>query len=69
MTTTMASTWWKVGCIYGATSVALGAFGAHGLKARIGDDSARLASWATAAHYQVKQFILFLMAMISNELT
>lgn len=31
--------WWTVGCIYGATSVALGAFGAHGLKKRIADPS------------------------------
>ena len=43
---------WTVGCIYGATSVALGAFGAHGLKSRIADP-ARLANWSTAAQYQV----------------
>ncbi|GAB7349789.1 hypothetical protein MBLNU459_g0506t1 [Dothideomycetes sp. NU459] len=44
--------WWTVGCIYGATSVALGAFGAHGLKKRIADPS-KLANWNTAAHYQL----------------
>jgi uncharacterized membrane protein YgdD (TMEM256/DUF423 family) len=43
---------WTVGCFYGATSVALGAFGAHGLKKRIADP-ARLANWSTAAQYQV----------------
>lgn len=38
--------------IYGASSVALGAFGAHGLKKRI-SDPARVANWSTAAQYQV----------------
>ena len=44
---------WTIGCIYGATSVALGAFGAHTLKKRLSDPQ-RLASWSTAAHYQVE---------------
>ncbi len=44
--------WWTVGCVYGATSVMLGAFGAHGLKKSI-SDPARLANWSTAAQYQV----------------
>lgn len=43
---------WTIGCIYGASSVALGAFGAHGLKKQI-SDPARLANWGTAAQYQV----------------
>lgn len=43
---------WTLGCIYGATSVAFGAFGAHGLKKRIADPT-KLNNWATAAHYQV----------------
>jgi len=43
---------WTIGCIYGATSVAFGAFGAHGLKSRIADP-ARLANWSTAAQYQL----------------
>ncbi|KAF4625512.1 hypothetical protein G7Y89_g12657 [Cudoniella acicularis] len=43
---------WTLGCIYGATSVTLGAFGAHGLKKRIADP-ARIANWNTAAHYQL----------------
>ena len=42
---------WTLGCIYGATSVAFGAFGAHVLKNKIADPS-RLANWLTAAHYQ-----------------
>ena len=44
---------WTIGCVYGATSVALGAFGAHGLKKRIADP-ARLTNWSTAAQYQVR---------------
>ncbi|KIY03751.1 uncharacterized protein Z520_00442 [Fonsecaea multimorphosa CBS 102226] len=43
---------WTIGCIYGASSVAFGAFGAHGLKKHI-SDPARLANWSTAAQYQL----------------
>ncbi|KAH8786851.1 hypothetical protein BGZ57DRAFT_756083 [Hyaloscypha finlandica] len=43
---------WTLGCIYGASSVTLGAFGAHGLKKKIADP-ARIAHWNTAAHYQL----------------
>lgn len=45
--------YWTLGCIYGASAVAFGAFGAHGLKKRIADPG-RLANFATAAHYQVR---------------
>jgi uncharacterized membrane protein YgdD (TMEM256/DUF423 family) len=48
----MAPLFWTLGCIYGASSVMLGAFGAHGLKKKIADP-ARIANWNTAAHYQV----------------
>ncbi|KAF2869607.1 hypothetical protein BDV95DRAFT_523367, partial [Massariosphaeria phaeospora] len=41
-----------LGCLSGATSVALGAFGAHGLKKHI-SDPAKLANWNTAAQYQL----------------
>lgn len=50
----MTSPWWKAGCGYGATAVILGAFGAHGLRNRISDPS-KLASWSTAAQYQVTE--------------
>lgn len=50
---TSATTYWRVGAIYGAAAVCLGAFGAHGLKSRAGITDAKLASWSTAAHYQV----------------
>lgn len=43
---------WTIGSIYGASAVAMGAFGAHGLKKKIADP-ARIANWNTAAHYQV----------------
>jgi uncharacterized membrane protein YgdD (TMEM256/DUF423 family) len=43
---------WTLGCLYGASSVMLGAFGAHGLKKRIADPQ-RIANWSTAAQYQV----------------
>mgnify|MGYP001950380754 CR=1 FL=1 len=43
---------WKAGALFGASAVALGAFGAHGLKNRI-TDPRKLANWGTAAQYQV----------------
>jgi len=49
----MSINWWTVGSLYGAASVAFGAFGAHGLKSR-GISDAKIASWSTAAHYQVR---------------
>lgn len=51
--TMSSATFWKIGALYGATAVGLGAFGAHGLKTRI-SDPAKIANWTTAAHYQVK---------------
>lgn len=50
-----SETFWKIGASYGAAAVALGAFGAHGLKKHI-TDPARIANWNTAAHYQVRHF-------------
>ncbi|KAI0007771.1 hypothetical protein F4779DRAFT_590535 [Xylariaceae sp. FL0662B] len=52
---------WIIGCLYGATAVGLGAFGAHGLK-KIITDPARLANWATAAHYQLIHSVALLVA-------
>jgi uncharacterized membrane protein YgdD (TMEM256/DUF423 family) len=43
---------WTIGTLFGASSVMLGAFGAHGLKKRIADP-ARIGNWGTAAQYQV----------------
>ncbi|RMY50711.1 hypothetical protein D0864_04551 [Hortaea werneckii] len=52
---------WMTGCLYGASSVMLGAFGAHGLKSRI-SDPARIANWGTAAHYQLIHSVALLVA-------
>ncbi|CAE7012170.1 hypothetical protein P3342_003566 [Pyrenophora teres f. teres] len=46
------SPFWAIGTLFGASSVALGAFGAHGLKQRI-SDPARITNWGTAAQYQL----------------
>ncbi|KAF2832772.1 DUF423-domain-containing protein [Ophiobolus disseminans] len=43
---------WTIGTLFGASSVMIGAFGAHGLKKRIADP-AKLANWGTAAQYQL----------------
>ncbi|PSK60640.1 UPF0382 membrane protein [Elsinoe australis] len=43
---------WALGSLFGASGVAIGAFGAHGLKKRISDPS-KLANWNTAAQYQL----------------
>lgn len=53
------SPFWTIGTLLGASSVALGAFGAHGLKQRI-RDPALIASWGTAAQYQVHLFSLLI---------
>ncbi|MTW22386.1 DUF423 domain-containing protein [Allochromatium palmeri] len=44
-----ASIWMTLGAVGGLLTVALGAFGAHGLKGRV--DPALLANWQTAADY------------------
>jgi uncharacterized membrane protein YgdD (TMEM256/DUF423 family) len=49
-------TWLTVSGVSGFLAVALGAFGAHGLKARLADVAdgvKRLAWWETAAHYHL----------------
>jgi uncharacterized membrane protein YgdD (TMEM256/DUF423 family) len=48
--------WLSVSGISGFLAVALGAFGAHGLKARladVADGAKRLGWWETAAHYHL----------------
>lgn len=52
----MPINWLTVGSLYGAAGVAFGAFGAHGLKSR-GISDAKIASWGTAAHYQVRMML------------
>ncbi|KAI1426766.1 hypothetical protein F5Y12DRAFT_256475 [Xylaria sp. FL1777] len=53
--------YWTLGCIYGATAVGIGAFGAHGLK-KVVTDPAKIASFTTAAHYQLIHSIVLLVA-------
>jgi uncharacterized membrane protein YgdD (TMEM256/DUF423 family) len=47
----MAARWFAVGAWLGALGVALGAFGAHALKARVSAEM--VAVWETAARYHV----------------
>ena len=42
----------RIAGVFGALGVALGAFGAHGLKARVQDER-RLQMWATGAQYHL----------------
>ena len=46
----------RIGAISGLISVALGAFGAHALKARL--DERMLANWETGARYQLIHAVL-----------
>ncbi|KAK4233350.1 hypothetical protein C8A03DRAFT_19564 [Achaetomium macrosporum] len=57
----MSTLLWKIGAVYGATSVALGAFGAHGLKKHITEPQ-KLANWSTAAQYQLIHSVALLVA-------
>jgi uncharacterized membrane protein YgdD (TMEM256/DUF423 family) len=44
-------TFWMLGCAFALLGVGAGAFGAHGLRARLSQDM--LAVWETAARYQL----------------
>jgi len=50
--------WLVVAVTLGASGVVLGAFGAHGLEARVGPD--RLASWNTAVDYHLLHAVALL---------
>jgi len=45
----MARIWLILGAVWGLLTVALGAFGAHGLRGRVADDL--LVTWGTGADY------------------
>ena len=52
----MVKVWFGLGALSAGLAVALGAFGAHGLKARVAAGTlapARLETWHTAAQYQM----------------
>jgi len=57
--------WFVIGAIAGASGVALGAFGAHGLKARVGPDLLEI--WETAARYQVLHALALLATAWASE--
>ncbi|KAK1999820.1 DUF423-domain-containing protein, partial [Colletotrichum falcatum] len=52
---------WRLGAVFGATAVGLGAFGAHGLKGRF-FNAAKIASWTTATQYQLVHSVALLVA-------
>lgn len=54
-----AKLWLVVGAVYGFLGVTLGAFGAHGLKARLGPDL--LAVWKTGVEYQLYHALALLL--------
>lgn len=61
----MVRLWFGLGAAFGAVGVMLGAFGAHGLKARVGP--ADLAIWETAAKYHLIHALALLAAGWANE--
>ena len=61
----MAARWFAVGAWLGAAGVALGAFGAHGLKAHV--PAERLAVWDTAAKYHLIHALALLAAAWASE--
>lgn len=63
--TMSAATFWRIGAVFGATAVGLGAFGAHGLKNRISDPQ-KIANWVTAAQYQVCQVAVYASPLVPS---
>jgi uncharacterized membrane protein YgdD (TMEM256/DUF423 family) len=57
--------WFIVGAIAGASGVVLGAFGAHGLKARVTPDLLEI--WETAARYQILHALALLATSWASE--
>lgn len=50
--------WIAVAAVYGGLAVVAGAFGAHGLRARL--DPSQLSAWNTAAQYQLIHSLVLL---------
>ena len=55
--------WWQIHSISGALAVALGAFGAHGLKAKV-KDAKLLDVWDTAVKYHLVHSLIGLLATL-----
>lgn len=59
------SAWIVTGAVFGFLAVALGAFGAHGLKSKVAVDT--LSSFETAARYQIYHALaLILVGVLAN---
>lgn len=58
----MARTFWWLGCMFGLTGVAAGAFGAHALRSRLPADL--LAVFETGARYQMYHALALLAAAL-----
>ncbi|KAI9591292.1 hypothetical protein BDF19DRAFT_455535 [Syncephalis fuscata] len=54
---------WNIGCVMGASGVALGAFGAHGLR-KYTNNEQQLKNWEMAAHYQIMHSLAILFASV-----
>jgi uncharacterized membrane protein YgdD (TMEM256/DUF423 family) len=54
----MATRWFAIGSLLGAVGVALGAFGAHGLKSRVAPDL--LVVWETGVKYHLVHVLALL---------
>lgn len=64
----MRSGWFAVGALLAGIGVALGAFGAHGLRSRVGPDL--LAVWATGVQYHlVHALAVMVVAVAAGRLT
>jgi uncharacterized membrane protein YgdD (TMEM256/DUF423 family) len=50
--------WIQIAAVSGALAVVAGAFGAHGLRARVGAE--QVASWMTASHYHLLHSVVLL---------
>ncbi|KAI0178839.1 DUF423-domain-containing protein [Hypoxylon sp. FL1284] len=58
---------WKLACVNGAVAVCMGAFAAHGVRRRV-RNPASVASFATAAHYQLLHSAALLFAAQASDL-
>jgi uncharacterized membrane protein YgdD (TMEM256/DUF423 family) len=48
---------WRIGCVLGASGVAFGAFGAHGLRHYI-EDQRQIENWKTASFYLLHHVVI-----------
>jgi uncharacterized membrane protein YgdD (TMEM256/DUF423 family) len=56
--------WVVAAALFGLSAVAAGAFGAHGLRARVPLE--QVASWQTAAHYQLLHAVVLLVLALAG---